>query len=585
MFFDQNGNLLVSLAAVNSTTNVISVKDYGAKGDGVTDDTNAIALAIAAAVAAGGNTVYLPNGTYIVQTLILQSLVHLRGAGVDATILKLKAGTNADLLQGYNAPSLVNVGAANGTSSTGGIREWSLSDLTLDGNKSNQSGGPSYCLRVYGYSFRIKNVIMHDGYSGGILSDWNGGGVASPNSMEAQVNNVKVYGCGVSSEVTAGRGMGIQWGGPHDSQFANVLSFKNASHGFHVGPNASALQFANSHAFGSASGVNAVAWLIEGGYGQYSNCEGEGSDTCNVVIMAGECQWSGHIFGITGNASLQKLGLQLGQVNAGTLYPGSVNQSGGVATAVQATGTYVEGVFSLNNTGSIVFANEANSNIDIDAYQTSGNWLVGTPAPTTMYRVKVSGLTADGTNGKGGGTKIITDAFQAFILADGAGNDIWNVNSHSGSRRFELPNGTAVRQYSDAYSTNVFEASADAYGTLKWGAGDTTLQRRAAGLLAFNGAIALGQSSSQALSNGNTINTVGIGIARVNESANVTGIKLQAGSFGGQQVTVINESAFTVTMDIATNSFVADGSSDVIPATCARTFYWNNGSNLWYRSA
>jgi len=54
-----------------------NVKDYGATGDGKTLDTEAINKAIAAAVAAGGGTVYFPAGTYASHSIHLKSHVSL----------------------------------------------------------------------------------------------------------------------------------------------------------------------------------------------------------------------------------------------------------------------------------------------------------------------------------------------------------------------------------------------------------------------------------------------------------------------------------------------------------------------------
>lgn len=57
---------------VNSDELVFNVKDYGAKGDGTTDDTNAIN---AAQTAANGRTLYFPNGTYVFNNTITNQVV------------------------------------------------------------------------------------------------------------------------------------------------------------------------------------------------------------------------------------------------------------------------------------------------------------------------------------------------------------------------------------------------------------------------------------------------------------------------------------------------------------------------------
>ncbi len=52
--------------------NTISVRDYGATGDGNTLDTSAIQAAVDACANMGGGTVSLPTGTYLTGTIILK---------------------------------------------------------------------------------------------------------------------------------------------------------------------------------------------------------------------------------------------------------------------------------------------------------------------------------------------------------------------------------------------------------------------------------------------------------------------------------------------------------------------------------
>ena len=64
----------------------------------------------------------------------------------------------------------------------------------------------------------------------------------------------------------------------------------------------------------------------------------------------------------------------------------------------------------------------------------------------------------------------------------------------------------------------------------------------------------------------------------------IKNLGLQPGTYGGQAVTLVNEGAVTLTFSAAGTSHVADGILDVIPAHTARTFIWNSGTMLWYRT-
>lgn len=104
--FTDAGNPPILSAQVNANFNAVdlglfNVKNvlYGAKGDGVTDDTAAFIAAYDAAVAAGGGIVYAPAATYIVNevsTINPEDIpIFFLGDGIDLTVLKATTAVSA----------------------------------------------------------------------------------------------------------------------------------------------------------------------------------------------------------------------------------------------------------------------------------------------------------------------------------------------------------------------------------------------------------------------------------------------------------------------------------------------------------
>jgi hypothetical protein len=87
------------VAALNSirTANspFFNVLDYGAIGDGTTDDHTSVSNAVAAALAAGGGIVYFPAGTYLMTAALSvgSSTISLLGAGSAASVLSFSSTT------------------------------------------------------------------------------------------------------------------------------------------------------------------------------------------------------------------------------------------------------------------------------------------------------------------------------------------------------------------------------------------------------------------------------------------------------------------------------------------------------------
>ncbi len=120
----------------------VNVKDYGAKGDGKTDDSAAIQAAINA-TAPDGRAVFMPSGVYMIGApLSMRNGLTLRGAGRAATTLRLMPSSNGPIL---NAPV---VGSAYQS-----VDDLMLSDLTLDGDAGSteipSSMGSSALLHAY----------------------------------------------------------------------------------------------------------------------------------------------------------------------------------------------------------------------------------------------------------------------------------------------------------------------------------------------------------------------------------------------------------------------------------------------------
>jgi hypothetical protein len=84
------------------------------------------------------------------------------------------------------------------------------------------------------------------------------------------------------------------------------------------------------------------------------------------------------------------------------------------------------------------------------------------------------------------------------------------------------------------------------------------------------------------IANGGTITTAGVSSTRFAPAAAVTGIIMNPGTVDGQSLAVINEGAGSITF-AASGSNVADGASDVIPASHASRFIWSTRVALWFR--
>lgn len=116
--FLQSGTGAVSRTAQAKMRDIVSVKDFGAVGDGVTDDTTAIQAAITANY---GKRLYFPAGNYKITALSIVDKIHFEGDGPEESIFTWTS-TTANLITVASATAVhfTDLGFVGPSSATAG---------------------------------------------------------------------------------------------------------------------------------------------------------------------------------------------------------------------------------------------------------------------------------------------------------------------------------------------------------------------------------------------------------------------------------------------------------------------------------
>ena len=254
-----------------------NVRDFGATGDGSTDDSAAIQLALNNA-----GEVYIPAGTYIVNsTLFIKSNTRLFGDGIEATIIK-EGGTVGTTLSTLNTSLLMN----ENHDDAAGNDSIRCENIAFHGNRvtpvadaaatsTNRGVGGIYL----GFTTRshIRDCYFKDGWSGFVIT-------GTRTNFSTQMQN-SIFDCTVfnsrswSQAGNAGTPRGILVQTAYT--YMRGCSTNTCSTGFYIGGENV-----------TAESCNAFNWDYDNGfyclapYLTMSNCRADGNNFGNGITLA-----------------------------------------------------------------------------------------------------------------------------------------------------------------------------------------------------------------------------------------------------------------------------------------------------------
>ena len=175
---------------------VFSVIDYGATGNGVTDDTASVKAAVSAAITAGGGCVYFPAGVYIISdTITIGFNLKICGAG-HSSLIKCQnmAGKSLFYYRGKEESPTIR---------------FILCDIKINGN------GATFCVNFVNASvLRFQNVDVYN-FDTGFLLNYG--------------NNIVFYGCLIHDITAEGVFLGGTTTTGIGTQFIDGVSFYGCS--------------------------------------------------------------------------------------------------------------------------------------------------------------------------------------------------------------------------------------------------------------------------------------------------------------------------------------------------------------------
>jgi len=232
--FIQAGAGAVTRTAQAKMRDVVSVKDFGAVGDGVADDTVAIQAALNAAIGVG-LTILVPRGTYKITSTLQWPInwpVALVGEGIEATHINYTGSSDA-------------IDMADAGVSTKYVKS-SIESLRLSGNGTTSNNGVNMRMA---YAIAMRNVRVYNFQVGvrveqtwSMILDFVRIDSCSQTGLElhSEANNITAYCCEFLDNAN-----GIYTAGARAILFSGCTIEANTAYGAYITANSADSQSEN----------------------------------------------------------------------------------------------------------------------------------------------------------------------------------------------------------------------------------------------------------------------------------------------------------------------------------------------------
>ena len=171
--FTQAGTGAVARTVDSKLKDVVSVKDFGAVGDGVTNDTTAIQNAVAYIASVSGGTLFFPGGTYVLDTTVnvkntasggifpAESTIRFEGAGATkSTIYWLGGGAG-----------LTGTAFDWGSGVYGGFSDLRFTTAAIEGHTTQVLDGFTTSTSVFAGCSATSSTAIKHAYNGSFSID------------------------------------------------------------------------------------------------------------------------------------------------------------------------------------------------------------------------------------------------------------------------------------------------------------------------------------------------------------------------------------------------------------------------------